>query len=40
MFLEGENELKPRRSKEKCLKDVPEIGKQGLSKNQVQRKAW
>ena len=32
MFLEGADELKPRRSREKCSKEIPEIEKQGLAK--------
>jgi len=32
VFLEGADELNPRRSREKCSKEVPEIENQGLTK--------
>ena len=32
MFLEDVDELKPRRSREKCSKEVQEIENQGLAK--------
>lgn len=35
MFLRDENELKSRRNKEECSKEVPEIKKKCLPKDQV-----
>ena len=32
MFLEDVDELKPRRGRETCSKEVPEKGNQGLAK--------
>jgi len=40
VFLEDADELKPRRSKEKCSKEVPEIENQFLAKILSEERAW